>query len=82
MTFVSVAPDMVRQDLDLNWSPYSGIWGAQASNKVHNTPSIVLHEFYGGQYTFPKKKRKVFRLSDSRTPGSGSAQATINMGQH
>ena len=37
-----------------NWSCYSGIWGAEVSNKVGNAPSTctVLHDLARGQYIF------------------------------
>ena len=50
MTFVNVIPAMVHQNLDLNWSSYGGIWGAQFSKYLHYARGMVLHDLPGGQY--------------------------------
>ncbi len=50
MTFLSVIPTVVHQDLD-NVSTL----GAQFSNNVQNAHSLVLHEGAVGQYTLNKK---------------------------
>ncbi len=64
MTFVSVIPAMVHQNLDsvtnktkpqgfqpyLNWYSYGGIWGAQFSKYLHYAHGMGLHDLPGGQY--------------------------------
>ncbi len=65
MTFVSVIPAMVHQNLDsigktkpqgfqpyLNWSSYGGIMGTQFSKYLHYAHGMVLHDLPGGQYMY------------------------------
>ncbi len=53
MTFVSIIPAMVHQNLDsVNWSSYGGICGAQFSKYLHYAQGMVLHDLPGGQYSW------------------------------
>ncbi len=47
MTFVSVIPAVVHQNL--NWSRYGGIWGAQFSKYLHYAQGMVMHDLPGEQ---------------------------------